>query len=173
MVGWLHWLDRHEFEQALGVGDGRGSLACCNPWGCKELEATEWPNWTELKWYAQLNAAALGWITLLITVKQQVTLLLLLLLFSWNAHIISEMLCLYFYCSSHSTACIMWPSMLTLLDCSLIPDAAADKPLGVTQVSLKIWCCMAILCFLEQNIFFKNRGHSQWELELQMLQTEN
>ena len=30
-----------EFEQALGVGDGQGSLACCSPWGCKELDTTE------------------------------------------------------------------------------------------------------------------------------------
>ena len=33
MVGWYHWLDGHEFEQAPGVGDGQGSLACCSPWG--------------------------------------------------------------------------------------------------------------------------------------------
>ena len=36
MVGWHHWLDGHEFEQALGVGDGQGGLACCSPWRCKE-----------------------------------------------------------------------------------------------------------------------------------------
>ena len=34
-------LDRHEFEQAPGVGDGKGSLACCSPQGCKELDMTE------------------------------------------------------------------------------------------------------------------------------------
>ena len=33
MVGWHHRLDEHEFEQAPGVGDGQGSLACCSPWG--------------------------------------------------------------------------------------------------------------------------------------------
>ena len=33
MIGWYLWLDGHEFEQALGVGDGWGSLACCSPWG--------------------------------------------------------------------------------------------------------------------------------------------
>ena len=33
MVGWHHWLNGREFEQALGVGDGQGSLACCSPWG--------------------------------------------------------------------------------------------------------------------------------------------
>ena len=42
MVGWHHWLDGHEFEWTLGVGDGQGSLVCCSPWGCKESEwATE------------------------------------------------------------------------------------------------------------------------------------
>ena len=41
MVGWHHQLDVHEFEQALGVGDGQGSLACCSPWGCKESDTTE------------------------------------------------------------------------------------------------------------------------------------
>jgi len=40
-------LDGHEFEQALGVGDGRGSLACCSPWGRKELNMTLWLNWTK------------------------------------------------------------------------------------------------------------------------------
>ena len=35
-------------EQALGVGDGQGSLACCSPWGCKESDTIEWLNWTEL-----------------------------------------------------------------------------------------------------------------------------
>ena len=36
-----HQLDGHEFEQALGVGDGQGSLACCSPLCCKELDTTE------------------------------------------------------------------------------------------------------------------------------------
>ena len=44
MVGWRHRLDGHVFEQAPGVGDGQGSLACFSPWGCKE-SATEL-NWT-------------------------------------------------------------------------------------------------------------------------------
>ena len=45
MAGWHHWLNGHEFEQALGVGDGQGSLAFCSPWGCKESEMTERLNW--------------------------------------------------------------------------------------------------------------------------------
>ena len=40
-VGWYHRCDGHEFEKALGVGDGNGSLACCGPWGPKELDMTE------------------------------------------------------------------------------------------------------------------------------------
>ena len=41
MVGWHHLLNGHEFEQALGVADGQGSLTCCSPWGCKESDTTE------------------------------------------------------------------------------------------------------------------------------------
>ena len=47
MVWWHYWLDGHEFEKAPGVGDGQGGLACCSPWDCKELNTTEWLNWTE------------------------------------------------------------------------------------------------------------------------------
>ena len=39
--------DRHEFEQASGVGDGQGSLVCCSPWGRKESDMTEQLNWTD------------------------------------------------------------------------------------------------------------------------------
>ena len=41
MVGWYHRLDGYEFEQALGIGDGQGSLVCCIPCGRKELDMTE------------------------------------------------------------------------------------------------------------------------------------
>ena len=41
MVGCYHQLNGHKSEQALGVGDGQGSLACCSPWGCKESGMTE------------------------------------------------------------------------------------------------------------------------------------
>ena len=47
MVGWHHQLDGHEFEQAPGVGDEQGSLACCSPWGHKELGTTEQLNRTD------------------------------------------------------------------------------------------------------------------------------
>ena len=38
IVGWCQQHNGHEFEQALGVGDGQGNLVCCSPWGCKELD---------------------------------------------------------------------------------------------------------------------------------------
>ena len=40
MVEWHHRLNGYEFEQALEDGDGQGSLVCCSPWGCKELDTT-------------------------------------------------------------------------------------------------------------------------------------
>ena len=48
MVGWYHRLYGHEFEKASGVGDGKGSLACCIPWSLKESNTTERLNWTEI-----------------------------------------------------------------------------------------------------------------------------
>ena len=50
MVGCHHRLDGHEFEHALGVGVGQGSLACCSMWGHKESDTTERLNWAELNW---------------------------------------------------------------------------------------------------------------------------
>ena len=41
MVVWHHQLDAHEFESALGVGDGQGGLVCCGSWGHKELDTIE------------------------------------------------------------------------------------------------------------------------------------
>ena len=40
-VGWHDQLDAHELEQAPGVGEGQGSLACCSPWGQRESDTTE------------------------------------------------------------------------------------------------------------------------------------
>ena len=48
-VGWHHGVHRYEFEWALGVGDGQGSLACCSPWRCKESDTTEQVNWPGLQ----------------------------------------------------------------------------------------------------------------------------
>jgi len=47
MVGWHHRFNGYEFEQAPGVGDRQGGLACFSPWGHKELDMNEWLNWIE------------------------------------------------------------------------------------------------------------------------------
>ena len=47
MAGWHSWLDGREFEWTLGHGDGQGGLACCDSWGCKELDTTEQLIWSE------------------------------------------------------------------------------------------------------------------------------
>ena len=56
MVGWHQQLDGHEFEQALGIGDGQGILACCNPWGRRVGH-----NWaTELNWKTSMKMTKRG-----------------------------------------------------------------------------------------------------------------
>ena len=47
IVEWHHWLNGHEFEQVLVIGDGQGNLSCYSPWGRKESDMTEQLNWTE------------------------------------------------------------------------------------------------------------------------------
>ena len=59
MVGWHHWLNGNESEQALGVGDGQGSLMYCSPWGRKESDMAEWLNWTE-KWSISCHISKQG-----------------------------------------------------------------------------------------------------------------
>ena len=48
MAGWHHRLDGREFEWTPGVGDGQGGLACCDSWGRKESDRTEWLIWSDL-----------------------------------------------------------------------------------------------------------------------------
>ena len=55
MVGWNHWLNGHEFEYIPRAGDGQGGLVCCSPWRCKDLDVTEWLNWTEWRQMAGLR----------------------------------------------------------------------------------------------------------------------
>ena len=62
MAGWHHQLDGHESEWTRGVGDGQRGLACCNSWGCKELDTTERLNWTEPKiLYAYIRKGPWCW----------------------------------------------------------------------------------------------------------------
>ena len=53
MAGWHHGLNGCETEWTPGDGDGQGGLACCDSWGRKELDTTEWLNWTELNPYGR------------------------------------------------------------------------------------------------------------------------
>ena len=57
MVGWHYHLNGHEFEQALGVGDGQGSLVCCSPWGHKESDTNELLNNNNIKFFQQKSRA--------------------------------------------------------------------------------------------------------------------
>ena len=49
MSGWHHWVNAHGFGWTPGVGDRQGGLVCCDSWGRKEFNMTEWLNWTELR----------------------------------------------------------------------------------------------------------------------------
>ena len=62
MVGWHHQLNGHEFEQAPGVGEGQGSLVCCSLWGQKELDMTEWMNWTDLHTQRRRGQKRMRWL---------------------------------------------------------------------------------------------------------------
>ena len=61
MAGWYHWLDGRESEWTPGLGDGQGGLACCDSWGSKESDTTEWLTWTELKDEQCKKGTYLGW----------------------------------------------------------------------------------------------------------------
>ena len=64
MAGWHHWLNGCESEWTLGVGDEQGDLACCDSWGRKESDTTEWLSWTELRhywlWWLFFNSCNIG-----------------------------------------------------------------------------------------------------------------
>ena len=54
MAGWHHWLDGRESWWTPGVGDGQGGLVCCDSWGRKESDTTEWLIWSDLIWWPSL-----------------------------------------------------------------------------------------------------------------------
>ena len=61
MAGWHHRPNGHEFKWTPGVGDGQGGLVCCNSWGCKESDTTEWLNWTET-WLTVTSSLLYPWL---------------------------------------------------------------------------------------------------------------
>ena len=91
IVGWHPQLEGHEFEQALGVDDGQGSLACCSPWGHKESDMREWLNWTEvmnrINFTKQVQAVfQKGW-PLTLRMDELISAILSILNIYWNLHI--------------------------------------------------------------------------------------
>ena len=64
MVGCHQWPNGHEFEQAPGVGDGQGGLACCSPWGREESDTTEWLNWLVCARHCAKHCTLLSYLTL-------------------------------------------------------------------------------------------------------------
>ena len=68
IVGWHHWLNRHEFEKAPGDSEGQGSLACCSPWGRKESDTmSDWTTKTLSQshpWPFSLYTSARCWLVL-------------------------------------------------------------------------------------------------------------
>ena len=101
MVGWYYQLNEHELEQAPGVGDGQGSLACCSPWDHKESDTTEQLNWTDLSIYLPIYLSIFAYTQPYITY-----------IHSYNGII--------FY--SSMSACLvvqLCPILWDLLDCSL------------------------------------------------------
>ena len=61
MVEWHHQLNGHEFEQILGESEGQGSLACCCPWGCKELDMTEQQREKAMASHSSILALKMPW----------------------------------------------------------------------------------------------------------------
>ena len=61
MVGWHHWINGHESEQAPGDGEGQGSLACCSPRGQEKLDMTEWLNNNNDKTSEEIASALGSW----------------------------------------------------------------------------------------------------------------
>ena len=97
MAGCHHWIDGRESEWTPGVGDGQGDLACCNSWGCKELDTTERLKWTELNKHQELYSilcnglyGKIMFIKCLYMCKYN----RFILLFSWNQqNIVNQLQC--------------------------------------------------------------------------------
>ena len=97
----VRWLDRHEFEQALGGGDGQGSLACCSPWGCRESDKTERLNWYmhHTLWSViQIGTMAVVHILFFLCISMYVSIILFSILFPLLCQTSYKRLTLLIYC---------------------------------------------------------------------------
>ena len=100
LVGWHHGLNGHEFEQAPRVGDGQGGLACCSPWGHKELDTTERLNCTEKGKLMQSRQVAL-----LRSALETYFLLLLIDLSTWGNLILDSVISTFYQPSTLLLQC--------------------------------------------------------------------
>ena len=71
MAGWHQWLDGHESEWTLGVGDGQGGLACCDSWGLKDSDMTERLNWTDLNWETNATTIYISKVSKVFSTRQE------------------------------------------------------------------------------------------------------
>jgi len=83
MAGWHHWLDWHESEWTLGVGDGQGGLTCCNSCGRKESDTTERPIWSDLMFSCHLFLISSA------SVRSIQFLCFIVPIFAWNVPLVS------------------------------------------------------------------------------------
>ena len=97
MVGWHHWLDGHKFEQAPGVGDGKGGLASCSPWSCKESDMIKWLNWTTTTFYTYVMYLGLKSMLLCLSFTQLYHIFLHILIISANSLLFLITLIIYIY----------------------------------------------------------------------------
>ena len=135
MAGWHHRLDGHEFEQAQGVGDGQGGLACCRPGGHKESDMTEWLNFPKLVSSGhQVYYAVPSSIFILSCVSPVLNILAILRL---NFYIFLELASNHFVCM-HAKSLQLWPTLCNPIDCSL-PGTSVH---GILQARILEWVAM-------------------------------
>ena len=128
MAGWHHRLDGHEFGWTPGVGDGQGGLVCCSSWVHKELDTTEWLNWTER--YPCSNPCSL-WIRPFMAKKNFADMIKLRL---WRYKITLYYLHLCVHTKSHQSCSALCDPM----DCSL-PNSSVH---GILQARILKWVAM-------------------------------
>ena len=92
MVRWHHWLNGHEFEQAPGVGNGQGRLACCSPWVHKELDTTEWLNLRQCLGHCSKRKACILSSHSQSNPVKDIIIILVLQLASWDTHRVNNVL---------------------------------------------------------------------------------
>ena len=142
MAGWHHWLYGHEFESTLGVCGGQGGLACCDSWGCKESDMTEWLNWLTLNSDFPVNSL-LPLLSLCLSLSLSVFSSLYnkvtLLAFQWKPHNayqvpltchgLNSKLCLPRRCWNTCLALLAYPVLLSAGFLGLLPYACtAEEP---------------------------------------------